>query len=204
MQKHFSGGVKEWLMLAAGAALLLAALFLPLRFALAEPLTAEEAQLLNAWQNGEIIRIHVIANSDSPQDQALKLKVRDALIEAFGQLLAQEGEKDCEAVYQALEQNMEHMQRIAQECAQQNGFDGNVHTECGLLHLPEKQYGSITLPEGEYYALRITLGDGKGRNWWCVLYPQLCLSLSENNEVDKSRLFWSSERIFRCWLLLGK
>jgi len=204
MQKHFSGGVKEWLLIVAGAMLLLAALFLPLRYALAEALTADEKQLLNAWQNGEVIRIHVIANSDSPQDQAVKLKVRDALIEAFGQLLAEAGAKNSEAAYHALAQNAAHMQRIAQECARKNGFEGSVLAECGTLHLPQKQYGSVVLPEGEYRALRIRLGEGKGQNWWCVLYPQLCLSLSETNEPSDSGLLWSSERIFQHWLLLGK
>ena len=204
MQKRFSGGIKEWLLIGAGALLLLAALFLPLKFALAVPLTAEEEALLNAWQTGEIIRIHVIANSDSQKDQVVKLKVRDALIHGFGQLIRQAGEENCDAVHLTLQKNMDHMQRLAQECAQKNGFHGRVFAECGTLQLPEKQYGSVLLPEGEYRALRITLGEGKGQNWWCVLYPQLCLALAgAENEDPNENWAWQSRRIFHNWLLMN-
>lgn len=204
MQKRFSGGVKEWLLIAAGAFLLLAALFLPLRFALADALSEEEEQLLNAWRKDEIIRIQVIANSNSPEDQAVKLEVRDALIGAFGEMLRDAGRKDCKAVYEILSQNTDHMQQIAQACARRCGFEGSVQAECGMLNLPSKQYGSVVLPQGSYRALRITLGEGAGRNWWCVLYPQLCLALSETDEPAESGLLWSSERIFRHWLMLGQ
>ena len=205
MQKRFSGGTKEWLLIAAGAVLLLAALFLPLKFALADTLTAEEERLLNAWQNGEIIRIHVIANSDSPQDQTVKLKVRDTLIEAFGHLLAQAGEKSSDAVYHLLEENIGQMEQTARYCAQANGFEGQVQAECGMLPLPAKQYGRIVLPEGEYRALRIILGDGKGQNWWCVLYPQLCLALAETQNTETGGVFFfQSNRIWQNWLLLSQ
>ena len=93
MQKHFSDAVRDWLLILTGAAVLIAALVLPLRLALSENLTSEEQRLIDAWHNGEIIRIHIIANSDSPVDQALKLKVRDALIDAFGSRLSRAGEQ---------------------------------------------------------------------------------------------------------------
>jgi len=204
MQKRFSGGMKEWLLIAIGAALLLAALFLPLGYALANDLTAEEQQLMDAWQKGEIIRIHVVANSDSPRDQAIKLRVRDALIEAFGKELASAGEAGYKTACQILESSVDRMQRTAQACAAEHDFYGNVRAEYGLMPLPEKQYGSVVLPQGDYRALRITLGEGKGQNWWCVLYPQLCLALSQNTKTEETDFFWSSERILRCWLLKGK
>ena len=202
MQKRFSGGIKEWLLLAAGAALLLAALLLPMKMALADPLTAEEQQLTEAWQQGELIRIHVIANSDSAFDQRVKYQVRDALIEAFGSLLITAGSDGSEAVFQLLQNKVDHMRQTAQASAKQNGFDGSVTAECGVLHLPSKQYGSVLLPEGDYRALRITLGSGQGQNWWCVLYPQLCLALSETDDAEPETVFWSSGRILRNWLLI--
>lgn len=201
MQKLFSGGVKEWLLIVLGAALLLFVLFFPLRYALAASLTAEEQQLMDAYQTGEIIRIHIISNSDLPKDQQIKLKVRDAIIEVFGRMMADAGKNSCEEAYAFLQQHTEEMQAIAQECCAQNGFDGSVTAETGTLSLPSKQYGHVLLPEGEYRALRITLGEGKGQNWWCVLYPQLCLALSSVDSANAS-LFWQSKQIFAHWLLI--
>ena len=203
MQKHFSDAVRDWLLILTGAAVLIAALVLPLRLALSENLTSEEQRLINAWRNGEIIRIHIIANSDSPVDQALKLKVRDALIDAFGSLLSRAGEQGGDAVFDLLEKNVGEMCRVAQACAIQNGFSGKVSAEVGLLALPEKQYGSVTLPSGEYRALRVTLGKGEGQNWWCVLYPQLCLALAQTDSGGESDFMWLSGQIFRHWLLVS-
>ena len=201
MQKLFSGGVKEWLLIVLGATLLLLALFSPLRYALADGLTAEELQLADAYRKGELIRIHIIANSDSPEDQALKLNVRDAIIEAFGQMMSNAGMQNSEAVYAFLQQHTEQMQTVALERCAQEGFAGGVTAETGLMFLPPKQYGSVVLPEGKYRALRITLGRGEGQNWWCVLYPQLCLALSSTEQADNHSLIWQSRQIFSHWLL---
>lgn len=202
MQKLFSGGLKEWILMILAAAVLLAALIFPVKYALANPLTKEEQRLVDAYQHNEIIRIHVIANSDSPGDQALKYKVRDALIDAFGTLLVHSGAQSSEMAFQALQLNEQAMLRTAMECANANGFDGTLRSETGLLDLPAKQYGSVTLPEGEYRALRIIIGEGRGENWWCVLYPQLCLALSEPELPMEP--FQNSRRILRSWLLMGK
>lgn len=199
---HMSDGVKDWLLLLLGALLLLTALFLPLRFALADDLTAEEKQLLSAYRNGELIRIHILANSDSSEDQALKIHVRDALIEAFGSMLKDAGKQNSDAVFHLLVQNVQAMQRKAQQCAAENGFSGSVLAEAGILHLPAKQYGSVILPEDDYRALRITIGEGNGQNWWCVLYPQLCLALAQTEEPPAERLLFSSARIWKHWFVL--
>ena len=148
-----------------------------------------------------VLRLHIIANSDNKSDQSVKLKVRDAIIEVFGQLMADAGKNSCEEAYAFLQQHTQKMQAIAQECCAQNGFDGSVTAETGMLSLPSKQYGHVLLPEGEYRALRITLGEGKGQNWWCVLYPQLCLALSSADSANAS-LFWQSKQIFAHWLLI--
>lgn len=202
MQKRFSGGAKEWLLLLAAAALMLAFLVLPLRFALAERLNAEEQQLAEAFRKGELIRIHILANSDSPTDQTLKLKVRDAIIEAFGNLLREAGTQNSEAVFSILQQNADRMLESAKRCCVQNGFPPEAAVETGILKLPSRRYGKVVLPEGEYRALRIRLGEGRGQNWWCVLYPQLCLALSGDEQPETSGLRWCSGRIFAHWLLL--
>lgn len=201
MQKLFSGGIKEWLLIVLGVILLLFALLFPLRYALADVLTAEEQQLLEAYHNGELIRIHVIANSDSPEDQAVKLKVRDAIIASFGEMLRKSGSQSSDDTYRFLQQYTDQLQAIAQACCAQNGFSGSVTAETGALFLPSKQYGRVHLPEGIYRALRITLGEGKGQNWWCVLYPQLCLALS-GSETSSADLLWQSKQIFTRWLLM--
>lgn len=202
MQKHIRGGLTEWLLIALAAALFLLALALPVRMALSEEWNAEERKLWDAYQSGDLIRLHVLANSDSPEDQAIKLQVRDALIETFGQILTGSDEQSSDALFETLRRNIGHMQQTAQSCAQRCGFTGSVSAEAGILHLPSKQYGKVTLPEGEYRALRVTLGEGAGQNWWCVLYPQLCISLAETEEPSAVELFWSSERILRHWLLM--
>ena len=199
MQKKLYGGLKEWLLIILSVLLLLAVLFLPLRWAAAQCATQEEERLKEAYQNDEVIRLHVVANSDSMEDQAVKLRVRDALIDAYGSLLDQSAASGSEEAYRVLTENVERMLQTAAECARSNGFEGAVSAECGILFLPERQYGNIILPEGEYRAPRITLGAGEGKNWWCVLFPQLCLALSETDEIAKP--FNLSQRIMRNWLL---
>lgn len=201
MQKLFSGGIKEWLLIVLGVFLLIFALLFPLRYALADVLTAEEQKLLEAYHNGELLRIHVIANSDSPEDQAVKLKVRDAIIASFGEMLRKSGSQSSDDTYRFLQQHTDQLQAVAQACCAQNGFSGSVTAETGALFLPSKQYGRVHLPEGIYRALRITLGEGKGQNWWCVLYPQLCLALS-GSETSRADLLWQSKQIFTRWLLM--
>ena len=79
---------------------------------------------------------------------------------------------------------------------------GSVFFQADILFLPEKRYGKVTLPAGPYRALRVVLGNGEGQNWWCVLFPQLCLSLAETRPTQETQFFWSSRQIFRHWLLV--
>lgn len=195
------------LLLAAIAAFLLA-LILPLTLAAAErpAWSQEEAQLWEAYLSGDLIRLHVLADSDAPEDQRIKLKVRDALLEAFGEQLYSSGETDGDAVYTALLEHVGEMLQVAQASARQEGFAGDVQAEAGILHLPEKRYGNVVLPEGDYRGLRITLGSGEGKNWWCVLFPQLCLAVSSEGEIEarsmEAPFHWESERVLKNWLLL--
>lgn len=186
------------------AAAFLVALLLPLA-ALAAPYSPEERALVDAYVSGQIIRLHVLADGDDPENQRIKLCVRDALIDAFGDVLLSASESDADAVYEALLENVSLMEAVAEECARDNGFEGSVTAEVGVMTLPRKAYGHVVLPEGSYRALRVTLGSGAGRNWWCVLFPQLCLAVSsDSGEVEPSDmpdLTWDTKRIFSQWLI---
>lgn len=199
MRRWLNGGGRDWLWLFLAALGFLAALIFPFTSALA--LSSEEEVLLSACESGQLIRLHIVAHSDSPKDQAIKLAVRNAMINEFGKLLVSSAAEGFEKAYEALVNHVENMRTTAESCAKSLGFDGPVKAEAGILELPEKRYGQVILPKGEYHALRITLGNGAGQNWWCVLFPQLCLSLS-SDETDKAVLHphWGSERIFSNWL----
>ena len=189
---------REAALLALAVLLLVLGLLWPACAALAY--TREEQQLIQAYQSGQVIRLHILANSDSPEDQALKLQVRDAVIAAFGEQLAQAGETDADRMFELLARQTESIRQVAEERARQLGFSGAVLAETGWLYLPGKEYGSVSLPEGWYRGLRVTLGDGMGRNWWCVLFPRLCLALASEDENGAGEVVWQAERIFRHWL----
>lgn len=184
------------------AVLLLGLLGLPLAAASGEEYTPEEEQLLEACRSGQIIRLHILADSDSPESQCIKLHVRDRILEAFGQRLAKAGEQNADAVFDALCSHQEDMARMARMAAAEMGYQGPISVETGVLPLPEKHYGKVLLPEGSYRALRITLGSGQGRNWWCILYPQICLALSQDSAPGEA-LHWQTPRIFQQWIMFA-
>lgn len=125
-----------------------------------------------AFGADNLIRLHVIANSNEKKDQELKYKVRDQVIEALRQQLVTA--KDCEEAREIVAKNRSHLARIAQAVVAEEGDSYQVRVEWGKFAFPPKAYGSIVLPEGEYEAVRVVLGEGKGANWWCVLFPPLC------------------------------
>ena len=124
-----------------------------------------------------IIRLHVIANSDTAGDQALKLKVRDAVIEYMG------NQKDLDSIEDTrdfLENSRPQIRKIADGIIASEGYDYSSDVSMGVRYIPEKTYGDITFPAGNYEALNITLGEGSGENWWCVLFPPLCIVTTED------------------------
>jgi len=126
-----------------------------------------------AYNPNNLIRLHVVANSDSPPDQAVKLKVRDAVLDYLTPyLLTARNRSEARAIvikhYAAIE-------NVARQTLAGAGLTYEPRLELGRFTFPTKTYGSLTLPAGEYDALRITLGRGEGANWWCVLFPPLCL-----------------------------
>lgn len=119
-----------------------------------------------------VFRLHVIANSDSKEDQELKLKVRDSLL-SYMNILA----KDCtskEEVIALANEHQENFKEIAEQVISQNGFSYPVTIQIGDSNFPTKTYGDISLPAGTYDALKVQIGEAKGQNWWCVMFPPLC------------------------------
>ncbi|MGB9679050.1 MAG: stage II sporulation protein R [Thermoanaerobacteraceae bacterium] len=120
----------------------------------------------------KLIRFHVIANSDSEEDQELKLKVRDAVIFEMNKRF--EKIDDIDKSEEMIKTNLEEIQKIAQEVVYKHGKDYKVKALYGWFNFPTKYYGSVALPAGKYKALRIVIGNGEGKNWWCVMFPPLC------------------------------
>lgn len=123
-----------------------------------------------------VVRLHIIANSDSDEDQALKLKVRDEILKETSFIFNQ-GENKLGAEQLVID-NMDKIQKIAEKTISENGYDYAVKCELVYMKFNERTYDCITLPAGYYDALRITIGDAKGHNWWCVMYPQFCIAPS--------------------------
>ena len=119
-----------------------------------------------------IIRLHVVANSDDDKDQQLKLKVRDKILEKTKQKYGNYG--SAEDVRINLNTDIEYIKQIAKDVILQNGYNYDVNVVLGKSYFPRKSYGNITLPEGEYNALKVQIGKAEGKNWWCVLFPPLC------------------------------
>lgn len=134
---------------------------------------------------GKIIRFHVLANSDSTTDQALKLKVRDKVLAFIAPKLSKSNNLD-ESRKLLLKYNNE-IQKISQQVVIDNGYKYSVKTELNNDYFPVKSYGEITLPEGNYEAYRILIGDARGHNWWCVMFPPLCFTDITKGEVEVNK-----------------
>lgn len=135
---------------------------------------------------GQVIRLHVIANSDSREDQDLKLKVRDGVL-AQAEQLYPEGASLDEAA-QALERNLAVLAAAGQAVVEREGADYPVQAELTRCWFPTKEYDDFALPAGEYTALRVTIGEGEGQNWWCVAYPPLCLGAATQTVEQAAQL----------------
>lgn len=143
-----------------------------------------------------VFRLHVIANSDSKEDQELKYKVRDKVLEYMNLI-----SKNCtskEDVINLAKTHQEEFKNIAQSVIKENGYNYNVNIYIGKYDFPTKTYGDISFPAGNYDCLRIEIGESQGQNWWCVMFPPLCFvdvtsgivpedskSLMQNNLTDE-------------------
>lgn len=124
----------------------------------------------------DILRLHVVAASDSQEDQAVKLEVRDAILGSLQQGLADL--TDPEAARSYVRQMLPRLEETAKQVLTQAGFDDAVTVSLTEEPFPVREYDSFSLPSGVYNALRVVIGDGEGKNWWCVVFPELCMSAS--------------------------
>ena len=133
--------------------------------------------------SGEVFRFHVIANSDSEEDQELKMKVKEAVVAYMRETLSG-AENAAEAKAWAI-RHKEELARVSEEVLRAEGCSDKVTAEVVRCEFPDKTYGDITFPAGWYDALRIRIGKAQGHNWWCVLYPNLCFMDSVHAVVPK-------------------
>lgn len=138
-------------------------------------ITSKPNKDISTMQQGishKIIRFHVIANSDSDADQALKLKVKEAVVNYTAELLC--NSKSISETEDLLSSHTNDIISIANNVISENDYDYPVTAEITDTYFPTKSYGSYTFPPGTYRAFQIKIGEAKGKNWWCVLYPPLC------------------------------
>ncbi len=127
-----------------------------------------------------VVRLHILANSDSDEDQALKLKVRDAVTAAGAGLL--DGVTDRAQAEQRLQEALPMLIETAQAQVQDAGYTYPVNAELTTMSFTTRVYDGAVFPAGQYHAVRFTIGEGNGRNWWCVMYPPLCVSAATEKD----------------------
>lgn len=141
----------------------------------------------------DLIRLHVLANSDSGADQQLKLKVRDAIIDYLAPYFEHTTTKD--AAEQIVFEHKDQLIDIAKQVLTLNGADYPVDIQLGMFDFPIKSYGSLVLPAGRYEAVRVLIGQAEGKNWWCVLFPPLCfVDITNATAIPAKGLTNSSEQ----------
>ncbi len=121
-----------------------------------------------------VIRFHVLANSDTDFDQSLKLEVRDGILEYLSEDMQECKSRDEAEEY--LSAKMAEIAKVAEKIIEAEGYDYDVKAELSNEYYPVRYYGNAVFPEGDYLSLRVTIGEGEGHNWWCVMYPPLCLN----------------------------
>ena len=141
----------------------------------------------------KVVRLHVLANSDSEEDQALKLRVRDAVLEQATAILEQSADRR-EAESRLRGQLLE-LERIAAKEIAAEGYDYPVTVNLENTDFPTKEYDGFTLRAGEYLALRVIIGEGKGQNWWCVVFPPLCTAASADVPASALAAGFSEEEV---------
>ncbi|MBR3152046.1 MAG: stage II sporulation protein R [Clostridia bacterium] len=133
-----------------------------------------------------VFRLHVIANSNTDGDQALKLKVRDSVLEYINSNTS--NLKSKEEFIEFTQLNIQKIQEIAEDRVKQEGYTYTVSVEIGNFYFPTKEYENITLPSGNYDGLKIKIGKAEGKNWWCVMFPPLCLLDNSSCKMEKKSL----------------
>jgi len=133
-----------------------------------------------------VLRLHVIANSDLDSDQNLKLKVRDEILKNADDIFIDN--TDITKAKENVRCNLDKIEEIAKNTIKENGYDYKVKVSFGKSDFPTKVYGNITLPAGSYEALKVEIGEAKGKNWWCVMFPPLCFVDASTPKMDDDAL----------------
>lgn len=159
------------------AAILTAILLLISAFAADISVFARDCEELR----GDVLRLHVIANSDSDEDQAVKLEVRDLLLDITKDRVGDAIDKaDAEAYFR---DNADELTAAVDELLRERGFGYGAAVSIARSEFETREYDGFTLPSGEYDALKVVLGKGEGKNWWCVMFPPLCVSAADGSEL---------------------
>ena len=140
----------------------------------------------------DVLRLHILANSDSEEDQAVKLKVRDRILLESGELFNTVGDKS--SAQEKAAENTDKVEQIAKEVLAEEGFSYPVTAKVTRQFFDTRVYDGFTMPAGWYDSLQVVLGEGAGRNWWCVLYPPLCISAAEKTQEKLEENFTEGER----------
>jgi stage II sporulation protein R len=130
-----------------------------------------------------VLRLHILANSDSEADQQLKLNVRDKILENSQEIFGTAQTK--EQAEENVREKLPEITKLAQDEVYSEGYSYKVNASLVNMYFTTRKYGNVTLPAGYYDAVRITIGEAKGHNWWCVLFPSLCLPAAEETQTDK-------------------
>lgn len=141
--------------------------------------------------SNDTFRLHILANSDSESDQSLKLKVRDKVLEYTQELFNTSDSK--EIAEKAVKDNLQSIADVAYKEILDNGYEYKVRAELKNMYFTTRYYDDYTLPSGMYDALRITIGNGEGHNWWCVMYPSICVSSSQEQDIRAKKVFNDEE-----------
>lgn len=141
------------------------------------------AQKCEDIDKSEIYRLHIIANSNSPEDQSVKLAVRDEILR-FEKELFDDSINSAHDAKQLLMENADRIYEIAESTLRENGFSYGLRISTGIYDFPDRTYKGTLYPAGKYDALRLVLGDGKGENWWCVMFPPLCIIDDDAGKIE--------------------
>lgn len=134
----------------------------------------------------DILRLHIIANSDSEKDQQLKLKVRDALLASGKECF--DGSINIDNATKKLLPELDTLEKIAEDAIKSSGFDYGVKITLKKEYFTTRTYEDITLPAGKYLSLNVKIGEANGKNWWCVMFPPMCVSAADENTILASVL----------------
>ena len=140
----------------------------------------------------EVLRLHILAESDSDEDQSNKLAVRDAILERSSELL--NGVSDVEQAIMMAGEHLDEIEQTARRTLRQRGCDADVKVSLERTGFATRTYGLTTLPAGQYNALRVVIGEGQGHNWWCVMYPPLCLPAAQSGEKEQQDIAMLEQR----------